>query len=41
MATKTVKHVRDTRTGQYVKKEEAKRRPSTTVTERDKIKKVI
>jgi hypothetical protein len=39
MAGKTVKHARDTRTGRYVKKEEAKRRPATTVTERDKIKK--
>jgi len=38
MATKTVKHVRDTRTGRYVEKEEAKRRPATTVTETDKIK---
>jgi len=39
VATKTVKHVRDTRTGRYVDKKEAKRRPSTTVTETDKIKK--
>jgi len=36
--TKTVKHVRDARTGRYVKKEEAIRRPNTTVTETDKIK---
>jgi hypothetical protein len=35
---KTVKHVRDTRTGQYVKPGEAKKRPATTVTERDKKK---
>ncbi|MCX5804093.1 MAG: hypothetical protein NTU69_11295 [Proteobacteria bacterium] len=39
MATKTVQHVRSAKTGQYVKKEEAKKHPSTTVTERDKIKK--
>jgi len=39
MATRTVKHVRSAKTGQYVKKEEAKRHPATTVTERDKIKK--
>lgn len=39
MGKKTVKRVRDTITGQYVKPEEAKRRPATTVTERDKIKK--
>jgi hypothetical protein len=39
MPIRKVKHVRDTRTGQYVKKEEAKRRPATTVTETDKIKK--
>lgn len=39
MATKTVKHVRDTRTGQYVKPGEAKKRPATTVTETDKVKK--
>jgi len=39
MATKTVKHVRDTRTGRYVTPEEAKRRPATTVTETDKKKK--
>jgi hypothetical protein len=38
MATKTVKHVRDAGTGRYVKKEEAKRRPKTTVTETDKVK---
>jgi len=36
--TKTVKHVRDTRTGRYVKKEEATRRPATTVTETDKVR---
>jgi hypothetical protein len=36
---KTVTHVRDTRTGQYVKPEEAARRPATTVKETDKIKK--
>jgi hypothetical protein len=30
------KKVRDTRTGQYVPAKEAKRRPSTTVTETDK-----
>ncbi|MCX5804092.1 MAG: hypothetical protein NTU69_11290 [Proteobacteria bacterium] len=35
----TVKPVRDARSRQYVKKEEAKKRPATTVTERDKIKK--
>ncbi|MCX5816481.1 MAG: hypothetical protein NTX75_09605 [Proteobacteria bacterium] len=34
-----VKHVRDARTGQYVKKEEATKRPATTVTETDKKKK--
>ena len=39
MSGKTVKHVRDTRTGRYVKKEEAQRRPATTVTETDKKKK--
>ena len=39
MAGKTVKKVRDTRTGRYVKKEEAKRRPATTVTETDKKRK--
>jgi hypothetical protein len=38
MKTKTVTHVRDARTGQYVKPSEAKRRPATTVTEHDKIK---
>jgi hypothetical protein len=38
MAVKTVKHVRDTRTGRYVDKKEATRRPATTVTETDKIK---
>lgn len=30
------KNVRDARTGRYVKKSEAKRRPSTTVTETDR-----
>jgi hypothetical protein len=39
MATKTVTHVRDTRTGQYVKPGEAVKRPSTTVKETDKVKK--
>jgi hypothetical protein len=39
MAAKSNGKVRDTRTGQYVKKEEAQRRPATTVTERDKGKK--
>ncbi|MFC1511614.1 hypothetical protein ACFL5H_00260 [Candidatus Latescibacterota bacterium] len=39
MARKTIKRVRDARTGRYVKKEEAKRRPATTVTETDKKKK--
>lgn len=33
------KRVRDTRTGQYVERGEAKRRPATTVTETDKPKK--
>jgi len=31
--------VRDAKTGRYVKKEEAKKRPNTTVTEKDKKKK--
>ena len=35
---KTVKRVRDARTGQYVPKREAERRPSTTVTETDKVR---
>jgi hypothetical protein len=38
VATKTVEHVRSAKTGQYVKKEEAKKHPSTTVTEHDKVK---
>ena len=33
MSEKKVKVVRDARTGEFVKKSEAKRRPSTTVTE--------
>lgn len=37
--SKVVTHVRDTRTGQYVKPGEAIKRPATTVTERDKAKK--
>ena len=36
MATKTVKHVRDTKSGQYVKPEEAKKRPVTTVETKSK-----
>jgi hypothetical protein len=41
MAKKTAKvsAVRDTRTGEFVKKSEAKRRPATTVTETIKRKK--
>jgi len=35
---KTVKHVRSSVTGRYVKKEEAKKHPRTTVTETDKKK---
>lgn len=34
--TATQKHVRDAKTGRYVEKEEAKRRPDTTVTETDR-----
>jgi hypothetical protein len=36
---KTIKHVRDTRTGQYTDHERAKTDPDHTVTERDKITK--
>ncbi len=36
--TRTVKHVRDTVTGQYTDKD-PKKHPATTVVERDKIKK--
>lgn len=39
MPGKPVKHVRDAKTGRYVDKEEAKKRPNTTVTETDKKKK--
>ena len=37
--TKFVKHARDAKTGQYVTKQYAAKHPSTTVIERDKIKK--
>jgi hypothetical protein len=33
------KKVRDAKTGEYVKKDQAKKRPNTTVTETDKKKK--
>jgi len=39
MAKMTKKNVRDAQSGQYVKKEEAKKRPAKTVTETDEIKK--
>jgi len=35
---KTVKHSRSAKTGQYVTKKYAEKHPSTTVTERDKVR---
>lgn len=36
--TKTIEHSRSAKSGEYVTKEYAKKHPSTTVTEKDKVK---